>query len=148
MSNSNYEMGPIKELVRVLNGGIEFYRSAMDKVSNPHLMHVFENNINEKARTIAELQTFVLIDEGKIEQDSAFSVELREAYTKVLAVISADAEHTYVSQLEEIEDKVLEKIEAALMKKLPAECQSTLLQIQVRMQHCHNHMKQLKLVTA
>lgn len=148
MSNSNYEMAPIKELVKVLNGGVEFYRSAIEKVTNPHLKHVFESNMQEKSLAISNLQTFILIDEGKIEEDSAFSVELRAAYTRVISVLSTDTEHTYVSQLEEIEDKVLEKIDAALAEKLPAQCQSTLLQIQVRMQNCHEQMKHLQVITA
>ncbi|MCE0558014.1 MULTISPECIES: PA2169 family four-helix-bundle protein [unclassified Motilimonas] len=148
MSNSNYEMGPIKELVKVLNGGIEFYSAAKEKTSNGNLVRVFERNIQEKALAISDLQTFILIDDGQVETDSALSVELREAYTKIIALVSSDSDHTYISQLEEIEDKVLEKVDAALQEMLPADCKSKLLQIQVRMQNCHDEMKQLQLMTA
>ncbi len=148
MSNSNYDMGPIKELVKVLNGGIEFYSTAIKKTSNQNFVRIFERSIREKALAISDLQTFILIDDGEVETDSAFSVELREAYAKIVALVSSDRDHTYISQLEEVEDKVLEKVDAALEKQLPAECKSKLLQIQVRMQNCHDEMKQLQLMTA
>ena len=147
MSNSNYDIASIKDLVKVLNGGVEFYRTAKEKVDSLKLKQIFEQNIQEKALAISDLQTFILIDEGHVETDSALSVEMREAYTKVIAVLSTDKEHTYISQLEEVEDKVLHKIRDALKENLPPNCRNKLLQIQVRMQNCHDKMKQLELLT-
>ncbi|MCE2596134.1 PA2169 family four-helix-bundle protein [Motilimonas cestriensis] len=148
MSNLNFEMGPIKELVKVLNGGIEFYSAAKGKTSNGNLVRIFERNIQEKALAISDLQTFILLDDDQAETHSALSVELREAYTKIIALVSADKDQTYISQLEEIEDKVLEKVDDALKQQLPPDCKSQLLQIQARMQSCHDEMKQLQLETA
>jgi uncharacterized protein (TIGR02284 family) len=95
-----------------------------------------------------ELQPFVLIDEGEIETDSALSIDIRESYTKLVGMVSTDKEHTYISQLEEVEDKVLSKLDKALSKDLPPKCKSVLLQIQTRMQACHDQMKQLQELTA
>ncbi|MCF6458852.1 PA2169 family four-helix-bundle protein [Pseudoalteromonas sp. MMG024] len=148
MSNSNYNLTPVKELVKVLNGGIEFYKEAKSKVSSQSLEIIFERMISEKERAAAELQPLVVLDEGEVETDNDFMVSLRETYTKVLSVISTDKEHTYISQLEEVEDRVLEKIEAALEEPLPAPYFSTLKLIQNSMQACHDEMKALQEVTA
>ena len=148
MSNSNYNLTPVKELVKVLNGGIEFYKEAKTKVSSQSLEIIFERMISEKERAAAELQPLVVLDEGEVETDNDFMVSLRETYTKVLSVISTDKEHTYISQLEEVEDRVLEKIEAALEEPLPAPYFSTLKLIQNSMQACHDEMKALQEVTA
>ncbi|WP_100915751.1 ferritin-like domain-containing protein [Pseudoalteromonas spongiae] len=148
MSNSNYNLTPVKELVKVLNGGIEFYKEAKTKVSSQSLEIIFDRMISEKERAAAELQPLVVLDEGEVETDNDFMVSLRETYTKVLSVISTDKEHTYISQLEEVEDRVLEKIEAALEEPLPAPYFSTLKLIQNSMQACHDEMKALQEVTA
>lgn len=148
MSNSNYNLTPVKELVKVLNGGIEFYKEAKSKVSSQSLEIIFERMISEKERAAAELQPLVVLDEGEVETDNDFMVSLRETYTKVLSVVSTDKEHTYIAQLEEVEDRVLDKIEAALEEPLPAPYFSTLKLIQNSMQACHDEMKALQEVTA
>jgi uncharacterized protein (TIGR02284 family) len=148
MSNSNYNLTRVKELVKVLNGGIEFYKAAKSQVSSQSLEIIFERMISEKERAAAELQTIVVIDDGEIEADTDLIVSLRETYTKVLSLISTDKEHTYISQLEEVEDRVLDKIKSALAEPMPAPYFSTLKLIQNSMQACHDEMKALQEVTA
>lgn len=148
MSNSNYNLTPVKELVKVLNGGIEFYKEAKTKVSSQSLEIIFDRMISKKERAAAELQPLVVLDEGEVETDSDLVVSMRETYTKVLSVVSTDKEHTYIAQLEEVEDRVLDKIEAALEEPLPAPYFSTLKLIQNSMQACHDEMKALQEVTA
>ncbi|MEC8327772.1 MAG: ferritin-like domain-containing protein [Pseudoalteromonas spongiae] len=148
MSNSNYNLTPVKELVKVLNGGIEFYKEAKTKVSSQSLEIIFDRMISEKERAAAELQPLVVLDEGEVETDSDLVVSMRETYTKVLSVVSTDKEHTYIAQLEEVEDRVLDKIETALEEPLPAPYFSTLKLIQNSMQACHDEMKALQEVTA
>ena len=148
MANSNYDMEPLKELIKVLNGGVDFYTEAKKKLDNLELNNVFDQMIVAKAQAISDLQPFVLIDDGELETYSATSVEIREAYTKLIGKISTDKEHTYISQLEEVEDKVLAKVNKSLQRELPPKCKSTLLDIQSRMQGCHDQMKQLQEMTA
>ncbi|MCO7197795.1 PA2169 family four-helix-bundle protein [Pseudoalteromonas sp. OANN1] len=148
MADSNYDMEPVKELIKVLNGGVDFYTEAKKKLDNIELNRVFDQMIVDKAQAISDLQPFVLIDEGEIETDSALSIDIRESYTKLVGMVSTDKEHTYISQLEEVEDKVLSKLDKSLSKDLPPKCKSVLLQIQTRMQACHDQMKQLQELTA
>ncbi|RRS08654.1 PA2169 family four-helix-bundle protein [Pseudoalteromonas sp. J010] len=148
MAESNYDLEPVKALIKVLNGGVEFYTEAKKKLDDIELSRIFDQMIVDKAQAISDLQPFVLIDEGEIETDTALSVDIRESYTKLVGMVSTDKAHTYISQLEEVEDKVLKKLDEALSKTLPPKCKSTLLQIQVRMQACHDQMKQLQELTA
>ncbi|WP_286271272.1 PA2169 family four-helix-bundle protein [Thalassotalea hakodatensis] len=148
MSLSNYDMGPVKELIKVLNGGVEFYKEAKEELSDNTLATIFNKMITEKTRAISELQTYVLIDEGEIEDDSDLVVTMREKYTKLLTVVRADKEHTYLDQLEEVEDRVLDKLSDAMEASLPEPCNIALSQIQIRMQACHDEMKALQQASA
>ncbi|OKY26041.1 PA2169 family four-helix-bundle protein [Thalassotalea sp. PP2-459] len=148
MSLSNYDMSPVKELIKVLNGGVEFYKEAKEELSDNTLATIFNKMITEKTRAISELQTYVLIDEGEIEDDSDLVVTMREKYTKLLTVVRADKEHTYLDQLEEVEDRVLDKLSAAMEASLPEPCNIALSQIQIRMQACHDEMKALQQASA
>ncbi|WP_046006499.1 PA2169 family four-helix-bundle protein [Pseudoalteromonas rubra] len=148
MTHSNYDMEPLKELVKVLNGGVEFYKDAKDKVDDERISAIFNTMITEKVQAISKLQTYALIDEGERETDSDMLVTLREHYTKVLGVLSTDKTHTYIAQLEEVEDKVLDKVADALEQQLPPQCVQDLRQVQVRMQACHDEMKALQELTA
>ncbi|MDO6428606.1 PA2169 family four-helix-bundle protein [Thalassotalea sp. 1_MG-2023] len=148
MSLSNYDMSPVKELIKVLNGGVEFYKEAKEELSDNTLATIFNKMITEKTRAISELQTYVLIDEGEIEDDSDLIVTMREKYTKLLTVVRADKEHTYLDQLEEVEDRVLDKLSDAMEASLPEPCNIALSQIQIRMQACHDEMKALQQASA
>ncbi|MFC3033481.1 PA2169 family four-helix-bundle protein [Pseudoalteromonas fenneropenaei] len=147
MTLSNYDLAPVKSLIRVLNSGIDFYKKAEHKTSDKRFNQVFERMIGEKVRAIALLQPYVVADEGCAERGSAVSVEIREAYTQLLDLFQSDNLHLYLSQLEELEDKVLEKIEAALEGNLPGQCKSALLQIKARMTLCHNEIRALEVIT-
>lgn len=148
MNNSNYDLSHVEHLIKVLNSGIDFYGEAKSKLDNHELIRIFDQNLTEKHKAVTELQNYVMADKGEPEQDSALSVELRTAYTKVLALVSSDTEHTYISQLEEVEDKVLEAIDKSLKNVMPPQLKETLLRIQIRMQVCHDDMKHLQEVTA
>ncbi|WP_286233669.1 PA2169 family four-helix-bundle protein [Thalassotalea sediminis] len=148
MSLSNYDMKPVKELIRVLIGGVEFYQEAKEQVKDSSLSLVFNKMITEKEIAIKALQTYVYIDEGKPEHQADTVIKLRESYTRILTLLRIEKSHTYLEQLEEVEDRVLEKVSAAVMHPLPAPCKSELLQIQGRMQSCHDEIKALQHITA
>lgn len=141
-------MSHVEHLIKVLNSGIDFYGEAKSRLDNQELIRIFDQNLVEKHKAVTELQSFVMADKGEPEQDSALSVELRSTYTKILALVSSDKEHTYISQLEEVEDKVLEAIDKSLKNVMPPQLKETLLRIQIRMQVCHDDMKHLQEVTA
>ena len=145
MSNlSTTEVKHVSDIVQVLNSGIEFYRDAKEQVDNPQLASFFDRMINARRTVKQNLQPFAIAEEGEVEQGSAFTVEVRNIYTKIIGVMSSDKEHTYISQLEEVEDKTLDEIRTALNKKQSADCEAALLSSLATMQECHDEMKKLK----
>lgn len=141
---STTDVKHVSDIVQVLNSGIEFYSDAKEKVDNPQLAQFFDRMINARKTVKQKLQPFAIAEEGKVEQGSAFTVEVRNIYTKIIGSMSSDKEHTYISQLEEVEDKTLEEIRTALHKKQPVDCEAALLSAFATMKECHDEMRALK----
>ncbi|WMN59765.1 PA2169 family four-helix-bundle protein [Pseudoalteromonas xiamenensis] len=147
MTLSNYNFEAVKSLIRVLNSGIDFYKKAASETTDNRYNDVFSRMITEKVRAIALLQPFVVADEGSIEEGNALAVEIRESYTHLIGMFKKDNIHLYLSQLEELEDKVLEKVNKALATTVPAPCEAALYQIKERMKLCHDEMRALDVIT-
>ena len=59
-------------------------------------------------------------------------------------MLSSNEDHTYVNQLEEVEDKVLKVLDSALENEQPTIAQSTLMSIRTNAQRMHDEMKALQ----
>lgn len=148
MRQSMSKVSKVSDVIKVLNGGIEFYEEAREKVSSVHIKHMFNRMIAAKQSAVSALQPFAVAENGEFEDDTSLAVELRSFYTKVLGGISSDKEHTYVEQLEEVEDKLLDALDDALKCEQPANCAVVLRQVKADMQVCHDEMKALQRTTA
>lgn len=145
MANLNTpEMKHVSDIIQVLNSGIDFYRDAKDKVDDKQLEQFFDRMLNARRLVKEQLQPFAVQDDGKREEGSALSVEARKVYTKVIGAVSSDKAHTYISQLEEVEDKTLEEIRSALTENHRPQYEAALLQSLATMQECHDEMRALK----
>lgn len=142
------EMKHVSDIIQVLNSGIDFYSEAQEKVKDQHLVQFFDRMVNARRTVKEQLQPFAVQEEGKREEGSAFSVEARKVYTKVIGAMSSDKDHTYISQLEEVEDKTLEEFRAALKENQPPQFEAALLQSMATMQECHDEMLALKKSTS
>lgn len=142
------DMKHVSDIIQVLNSGIEFYSDAKKKVEDKHLVQFFDRMVTARRMVKEQLQPFAVQDDGKREEGSAFSVEARKVYTKVIGAMSSDKDHTYISQLEEVEDKTLEEFRVALKEKQPAQYEAALLQSMATMQECHDEMRALKKSTS
>lgn len=142
------DMKHVSDIIQVLNSGIEFYSDAKDKVEDKHLVQFFDRMVTARRMVKEQLQPFAIQDDGKREEGSAFSVEARKVYTKVIGAMSSDKDHTYISQLEEVEDKTLEEFRIALKEKQPPQYEAALLQSMATMQECHDEMRALKKSTS
>ncbi|MFT6403929.1 MAG: hypothetical protein ACJA2U_000278 [Marinomonas primoryensis] len=147
MQTQTTQTNHISDIIKVMNGGIEFYQEATTKLDNTTYQAFFDRMISAKEEAVAELQKFAVQEDGYPESDTSNAVKARQAYTKLLSKISSDSTFTYVDQLEEVEDKVLVEIDAALEKKQAQDCEVTLQRVKVRMKECHDEMKALKVTT-
>jgi uncharacterized protein (TIGR02284 family) len=147
MQTQTTQTNHISDIIKVMNGGIEFYQEATTKLDNTTYQAFFDRMISAKEEAVAELQKFAVQEDGYPESDTSNAVKARQAYTKLLSKISSDSTFTYVDQLEEVEDKVLDEIDAALEKKQAQDCEVTLQRVKVRMKECHDEMKALQVTT-
>lgn len=148
MTNKLSTVDKVADIIKVLNGGIEFYQDAMNKVESPNVRNMFSRMIDEKRKAVEELQAFAIAEKGDKEKATAFSVDLRNMYTNVLGMFTSDKDHTYIDELEEVEDKVLEVMDEALEEDQPSACAASLRKIRARMQQCHDEMKALQIATS
>jgi len=138
------QMKHVSDIIQVLNSGIEFYSDAKAKVDDQQLAQFFDRMLNARRMVKERLQPFAVQEDGKREEGAAFSVEARKVYAKVIGAISSDTDRTYISQLEEVEDKTLDEIRIALKEKQPPQYEAALLQSMATMQECHDEMRALK----
>ncbi|MBT1064424.1 PA2169 family four-helix-bundle protein [Bowmanella sp. Y26] len=148
MRQTMSKVSKVSDVIKVLNGGIEFYEEAREKVSSVHIKHMFNRMITAKQNAVSALQPFAVAENGEIEDDTSLAVDLRSFYTKLLGSISTDKEHTYVDQLEEVEDKLLDALDDALKCEQPPQCAIVLRKVKADMQVCHDEMKALQRATA
>jgi len=138
----------VADIIKVLNGGINFYEEAIEKVKSQSLKTMFGRLILQKRHAVAKLQPFAIEEQGEVEKDSSIAVSIRKAYTKLLSGITSDADHTYVEQLEEVEDKTLEVIREALEREQPVAVNQVLLGVLSDAKIAHSEMKSLQELTS
>ena len=146
-SNIN-KVEKVTDIIKVLNGGISFYEEAIDKVKSQSLKTMFGRLILQKRHAVAKLQPYAIEEQGEVEKDSSIAVSIRKTYTKLLSGISSDVDHTYVEQLEEVEDKTLEVIREALKHEQPAAVNQVLLGVLNDAKIAHSEMKSLQDLTS
>jgi uncharacterized protein (TIGR02284 family) len=146
MNTRKIEVNNVSNIVKTMNGGIEFYQKAKQEISENHIQGFFNKIIDKKELAVFKLQKFAVKEnKGKLESGHDLSIKAREYYTQISDVFSKESTtHHYVSQLEEVEDKVLKDIDAALQQDQLPECSAVLRQIQADMKECHDEMKALK----
>jgi uncharacterized protein (TIGR02284 family) len=134
----------VSDIIKVLQGGIEFYEDALTKVHSPKVKVIFTRMIDEKNLAISQLQPLVIAEEGEPETGTSWAVDIRQMYTNTLNIFTSDDDETYVEQLEEVEDKVLEVVNKALEETQSANLVQALSGIKIKMMACHDQMKALQ----
>lgn len=147
MSNPNH-VEKVSSIIKVLNGGIEFYSDAIKKVDSQSVKAVFEKMISDKQAAITTLQPFAVAQQGEYEDDNAVSVDIRNMYTSVISSLTSNSDHTFVSQLEEVEDKILAVLRDALKEDQPAACTMALNNVLTDMKRNHDQMRALQKSTS
>ena len=94
--------------------------------------------------SVERLQPYAINEQGEREEGSSFAVEARRAYTALLTTFGSNNDSTYVSELEEVEDKTLAEIKEAMDKPQPADCEAALAATLLTMQSCHAEMSRMQ----
>lgn len=147
MNNATKKVENVADVIQVLQAGIDFYQDAIENIDHNAVKATFRRMISAKEEAIDKLQPLALAEQGQFETGSSWAVEARKMYTKFASLVTSDTEYTYVNQLEEVEDKVLEALDSALEKDQPAEAMATLRTLRASAQTLHDEMKALQLAT-
>jgi uncharacterized protein (TIGR02284 family) len=143
-SQQNNEVNHISDIIQVMNSGIDFYQKAQQKVQDPAIAALFQRMIDAREVTVERLQPFAINEQGEREEGSSFAVEARRAYTALITKFSAENDDTYVKELEEVEDKTLEEIKAAMAKPQAPDCEAALAKALLTMKSCHAEMSKMQ----
>ena len=138
------EVNHITDIIQVMNSGIDFYEKAQEKVQDPAIGALFQRMIDARKVSIENLQPYAINQQGEREDGSSFAVEARRAYTALITKFSANNDQIYVKELEEVEDKTLEEIKAAMKKPQPHDCEAALAKVLLTMQSCHTEMSRMQ----
>ncbi len=134
----------VSDIIKVMQAGVDFYREALDEIDDQGIKATFNRMIETKRDLIDTLQPLAIEEQGQVESKQDILVGARKYYTHVASKISSDGELTYVKQLEELEDKVLEAFDDALDADQPPYAQLTLKHAKAQAQSMHDEMKRLQ----
>jgi uncharacterized protein (TIGR02284 family) len=148
MSNQALKARKIADAVKVLHGGIDFYQQAIEEIKHEQLRSVFGDMVRNKQKAIDALQPFTKNQQGENEYDSDCIVHIRQLYTKLIGKFSCNKPHTYIKQLEEVEDRVLNTLDDALAERQPPQCAIVLRTVREKAQKMHDEMKEYQEASA
>ena len=138
----------LNELIEITRDGQNFYTEAVAHVRSPLLKAVFHGIIDAKTQLIKSLSEHVRV-RGEQPSDGG---TLRGSFLMLYAEIRARFAHakgaTYVAELEESEDRLLEAFEAAATSTDDAEVRGIILRHLPKVRLCHEQMRNLKLSLA
>jgi len=130
----------LNDIVHTAYDGVAFYQSASSKVQRPELREAFTRMAAVKKDLIAELTGPDL----PAPENTTVTGAVREMYANVRALLSGNDDAVYVSQLEEVEDRLLDEIQVALLETTDAATKASLQNSLPRMRACHDEMRALK----
>jgi uncharacterized protein (TIGR02284 family) len=134
----------LKEIVEIGRDGADFYESAAQKVSNARLRAVFGRMSAAKRELITALSDHLALGGEKPPDRGTLMGSLRKAYAGVLATLAADDEHVYVAQLEEAEDRLVARIEKAILEAKDTDVRVQLQAYLPKVRACHDEMRELR----
>jgi uncharacterized protein (TIGR02284 family) len=134
----------LNELIEIARDGSKFYLDAAKKVKSPDLRAVFTTQANVREQLINDLSKHV-VGRGDLPSEGETLVgKTRQFYADTLAKISNDKEQVYIDQLEETEDRLLEKFREALEHTESEDARKVLIDDLPTVQAAHDRMKNLK----
>ena len=136
-------VGKITDIVKKLNSGIEFYATAIEKAAAPNCQAMFRRMWEEKQRAVNTLTPLTDLNADDTKEAGSACIDFRQIYTSLLGAMSDDKDCTYVQQLIDVEETILQAIDDALNKDQTPENASSLRLVRTRTQQCHDEMQSL-----
>ncbi len=104
----------LSDLVTALQDGIEFYDHAIEKRPNSPHNDTYRHFRQVKTSIIEDLKTQIAMRGEQPPSDGSWLSGIREGYADVRAMFAKDSDDSYLVNLEEQEDRVLDAFRDAL----------------------------------
>lgn len=134
----------LNELIEIARDGKKFYLDAAAKVTDGEVQLIFRTQANVREQLINTLSQHVVIRGDIASREETLVGMTRKLYAEILATLSSDRDRVYISQLEEVEDRLLEHYRKALEVAESEDVRRVLVQHMPIVQAAHDRMKALK----
>src|SRR5690348_18244502 len=133
----------LNELIEIARDGEKFYRVAAEKTESPAMRDIFREQSSVRSQFIEDLSQYVAADGETPSDDTTLLGTARKLYTELRARLSSDSDAVYVSELEQMEDQLLEHYQQAL-EESGTEIRRLLQSHLPTVQAAHDRMRALK----
>ena len=132
----------LNELIAIIRDGQRFYEHAHDEINDEQLKALCRDMAQAKHQIIQALSVKVAANHEQPTDSGTLVGKLRQAYADARATLASDEESTYLAQLEEAEDRILEAFEDAMETAQP-DVQALLAVEMPKVRACHQRMREL-----
>lgn len=139
----SFKTEQLNELIAIIRDGQRFYEHAHDEIDDARLQAVFRDMAQAKHQMIQALAVKVAANQEAPTSSGTVFGRLRQTYADARAALSSDETATYVAQLEEVEDRILEAFEDALETAEP-DVRALLAVEMPKVRECHQRIRELK----
>jgi len=142
MAATDTTIEKLNDLIALIRDGQRFYQHASETVHDAELRALFQEMRAAKDELIQALIVKVEANEGDPVSEGTWAGRIRQVYADTRAGLSTDDASVYVSQLGEIEDRILHAFEDALQTG-DAGMHSLLAAEMPKVRACHDRMRDL-----
>lgn len=135
----------LNDLLAITRDGQAFYEEAAQKVDDPELRALFTRIGAVKSQLTTELSGAVTSAGGSPDTEGTMRGNMQKMYGNMRAKLG-DKEYSYVAELEESEDRLLEAFDDAIKDDgTPAEARTVLTRLMPDVRKCHDTMRERKI---
>lgn len=148
MTTRNDTIHDLDDLVTALQDGIDFYEHAIEKrPESPHNA-TYRQFRDIKTSIIADLNSQIAASGEQPSNDGSWLSGVRQGYADVRAIFAKDSDDSYLVNLEEQEDRVLEAFRDALEDSDSPTVRALAAKYLPEVKRMHDQMRALKQVRA
>ncbi|MEP6510346.1 MAG: PA2169 family four-helix-bundle protein [Dokdonella sp.] len=140
----NADTSTLNELIEVLTDGKKFYQEAAHEVTRADLKQFFSRMADTKAAIIVDLQGKVSAEGERPAQRGTLAGTLRKGYAELRAKMADDKEMEYIVQLEQFEDRILNRFRHAVKESDDPSVRMVADKYLPQVIRNHNEMRDLK----
>ncbi len=148
MMNTNIreqKIETINELIAITRDSADFYKDASTKVDNPQLKTLFNGMAESKNGLVGAMSRDVKLEGARPAEAGTFRGVLNQIYGDARAKFGDNTDFTYVSQLEETEDRLLGALNNVLHdSEVPAPVKEAVTSYLPKVKEHHDLMRDRK----